>query len=304
MSFGLIGDLIAGLPMLTYFEKKYPGSYKYWVIEKKCWFTAPLYFNHPLIDKIKITDNWNGAGELDQIEMEKCDIKMFYGDTVKHSSPQWWNNYSLVEETALMHGIPDMPEVLTPEEMKPRLFKWFDVGIDNPNAHTYSRKNDSYLNIFEKSIAIWPFAQGGSEGSGRNPHPDWWSRLIAGLIEEGYKVYHYGRAADPKLSTLSGYKKMTMLSFFDQVRAALASDLVIGVDTGPMWCIGAYSHPAIHLMTNWLPNHHSNLGCFIPCNDNGTTIFVENKGNQGCNLINIDQVIETVKSKREIYDNT
>ena len=50
-SFGVIGDLVMGLPMLNYFEKKYPGSYKYWVIEKKCADCAPIYFNHPLIDR-------------------------------------------------------------------------------------------------------------------------------------------------------------------------------------------------------------------------------------------------------------
>ena len=54
-----------GLPILNYYEKKYPGSYKYWVIQKKCAQCAPLYFNHPLIDRIKITDEWDEFGDYD-----------------------------------------------------------------------------------------------------------------------------------------------------------------------------------------------------------------------------------------------
>ena len=54
--YGIIGDLIMSLPMLTYYEKKYPESYKIWAIYKKCAQCAPIYFNHPLIDRIKITD--------------------------------------------------------------------------------------------------------------------------------------------------------------------------------------------------------------------------------------------------------
>ena len=62
---GIIGDLIMGLPMLTYFEKKYPGSYKYWGIHKKMSHATPLFYNHPLIDRIKITDKWGEFGQYD-----------------------------------------------------------------------------------------------------------------------------------------------------------------------------------------------------------------------------------------------
>jgi len=50
VSYGALGDLIMGLPVLRYFEKKSPGSYKYWIMWQKCSFAAPLFINHPLID--------------------------------------------------------------------------------------------------------------------------------------------------------------------------------------------------------------------------------------------------------------
>ena len=73
--YGLIGDLVMSLPILTYFEKKYPGSYKYFAIEQKVSQCAPLFFNHPLIDRIKITDEWSGFGRIDRRLIAGCNIK-------------------------------------------------------------------------------------------------------------------------------------------------------------------------------------------------------------------------------------
>ena len=293
---GLIGDLIAGLPILTYLEKKYPGSYKYWGIERKCAFTAPIYLNHPLIDRIKIGDNWGTPGPYDDKLRSECQVQLPQRmEEITHSSADWWNHYSFVEETAISRGIEDMKEVLSEDEMKPKLYKWFDVGFDHPHAHTYTKKNSIDLAQFEKNIAIWPFAQG-EPGSGRNSRPGWWSNLIQLLGEAGYTVYHYGRNVEPVLSNLSHYRKLTHMSFFDQVKAALASKMVIGAETGPMWVMGAYSHPAIHLMTNYLPNHCKNFTCLVPVNDNGTNMFIKNNGN-GWEGMNPRQVIEIVDAK-------
>ncbi len=293
MSYGLIGDLVAGLPMLAYYEKKYPESYKYWVIERKCAFTAPVFFNHPLIDRIKITDGWSEFGEIDRAEMDKCDILVPYGPgQVHHSSPDWWNNYSMVEENAIMHGIHDMPEVLTEEEMKPKLYKWFDVGIQNPDAHTYTRTHASYTKCFEKSVALWPFAQG-ETGLGRSPSIEWYQELIKKLHDKGYKVYHYGRAKEPRISEMSNYKKLTNLNYFDQVKACLASDVTIGPNTGAMWVIAAYSHPTIQLNTNFFHNHNENVLCLAPIGDEAINLYVP-RNPMGVDAIDIDEVIENV----------
>ena len=54
-SFSLIGDLIMSLPQLTYYKKKFKDTYIYFVIHKKIAYSAPLFFNHPYIDKILIS---------------------------------------------------------------------------------------------------------------------------------------------------------------------------------------------------------------------------------------------------------
>jgi hypothetical protein len=288
MSYGVLGDLVMGLPMLNYFEKKYPGSYKFWVIEKKCSIGAQLYFNHPLIDRIKITDEWGGFGKIDKQLMEKCDIIAECPPADKRGRPDWYNYESCVEHTAILGGIKDIKEVLTEDEMKPRLYKWFDTGAPAVTS-TYAKKANTSDIIYDNNIAIWPFA--GSPG--RSPSPRWWNILVDGLIHKGYSVFHYGMPYDPKISNLEGYRAFTQLSYFDQVRSSLASQLVIGTDSGAMWVMGAYSHPAINLMTNYLPGHRSNLLALEPINDNGQTFYEMG----GCDNISIRQVANNIMER-------
>ena len=290
MSYGLIGDLIMGLPMLTYFEKKYPGSYKYWVIEKKCSVCAPLYFNHPLIDRIKITDEWSGFGEEDKRLMASADVKTTC-EGWKHDRPDWYNVRSCVEETAIVAGISDFLEILK-EEISPQLNKWFNVGFFNPKCHTYTKQYTSSNEGFKNNIAIWPFATAGDK-TGRSPSLGWWKKVVETLISLGYTVYHYGMPTEPKITTIEGYCNFTFLSYFEQVQGALASKLTIGTDSGSMWVMGAYAHPAINLMTMWLKNHKTNHLALAPVNLNATNLFKEG----GCDNITIDEILTIVKKK-------
>jgi ADP-heptose:LPS heptosyltransferase len=289
MGYGVIGDLIMSLPLLNYFEKKHPGSYKYWVIEKKCSQSAPIYFNHPLIDRVKITDNWDSFGQQDKLLISNCDIVMSKGNG--HKNSEWYNEHSCIQETADARGNIKLEELLTEEEMKPKLYKWFDVGIPNARS-TYSKEGRTLGREYHNNISIWPFA--GSDG--RSPSPKWWNLVIDRLIDEGYSVCHYGMPSDPKLSDKKGYYTYPQLSYFDQVKAALASRITIGTDSGAMWVMGAYSHPSINLMTNWLPNHNRNFMALEPINDNGETFFA--KG--GCDNISTEEVVSSVKRRARI----
>ena len=64
-AFSLIGDLIMSLPQLNYYKSKYKDIYVNFVIHKKISYCAPLFFNHPLIDKIHISGEWSGFNEND-----------------------------------------------------------------------------------------------------------------------------------------------------------------------------------------------------------------------------------------------
>lgn len=268
VSYGVIGDLIMGLPVLTYFEKKYPGSYRYFMIEQKVAFTAPLYFNHPLIDCIRITGEWSGFSKEDYEIANTCDIKCTMTNW-KHDEQDWYNHRGQVEETARIAGIYDLKDVLTVEEMYPKLYKWFDVGEDDPNFQTYSKHNREQK-LLDKTIAIWPFATAGDK-LGRSPSVEWWRELVLKAVNMGYEIAQLGYKNEPEISSYT--ERYNHLTFFEQVKMALACKMVIGTDSGPMWVMGAYDHPAIHLMTNWLPGHTRNFDALTPVNNNHATFF-------------------------------
>ena len=284
MANAVIGDIIMSLPMLTYFEKKYNGSYKNFLIEKKCSQAAPLFFNHPLIDRIKITDNWDSFGPNDLELADQCDIVI--SNKPKNTSELWYNHNSCVIETAAMRGITDIQDVLTEDELFPKLYKWFDVGL--PDVHSTYSKSGSGDKKYDNVISIWPFA--GSPG--RSPSKEWWQTCIGELIGNGYDVFHFGMPSDPRLSDSKNYYTFPHISYFEQVKAALATRLSIGTDSGAMWVMGAYSHPAINLMTNWLPNHNSNLLALEPKNKNGTTLYAKDS----CDSISIVDVLSRIKT--------
>ena len=150
---------------------------------------------------------------------------------------------------------------------------------------------------FDRNIAIWPFAQADNH-LGRSPSTMWWNQFIEKLTKQNYTVYHYGKKTDPNLSDLPGYKNLTYLSFFDQIKACLASKLVIGPNTGPMFVVGAYSHPSLHLLTNYYHDHNENFLTLAPVNDNGTNLFIP-RNPRGLDAMIPEKVVEHVNKKIE-----
>jgi hypothetical protein len=285
VSYGLTGDLIMGLPVLQYYSYKYAGSYKIWVIEKKVGYMAPFFLNHPLIDKIRITEEWAGFGKRDRSIADSCDIRCTL-DKWRHSRPDWYNYTDCVEETAYIAGIDDLYSGIGIEDTFPKLEQWFDIGSDDPDFQTYSRQNSADTSVKNKTIAIWPFAT--ATGSiDRSPSIDWYDSLASDLIKCGYNIYQFGYSGDYRIA---GAIQFNHLTFFDQVRLALSTRMSIGTDSGNMWVMGAYTHPAIHLMTNWMEGHVKNFDALLPKNKKGHTVFAPG----GANNISREHVMKTV----------
>ncbi len=284
-SYGLVGDLVMGLPMLTYFERLYPNSYKIFTIEKKVGYMAPFFVNHPLIDKIQITQKWDGIGEADKRTIEGCYHACTY-ENWRHSKPDWYNYTNCVEETAFIAGVDDLLSVLSYDDLYPKLEQWFEVGSDDPNFQTYSKHSNADIRVKHKTIALWPYATATGKIQ-RSPSWHWYEDLVLSLNMQGYDVFQFGYQADAKIHGTHTY---THLSFFDQVRLALSCKMSIGTDSGNMWVMGAYSHPAVHLMTNWMHNHEQNFDALLPVNRNGRKVFAEG----GANNISRNQVLMEV----------
>jgi hypothetical protein len=203
VSYGIMGDTIMGLPVLKYFEKKYPNSFKYWGIEKKCAFTTELFLNQPLIDQVVISTVDEGfSDDCYRDIIDKCQVKCTTKNW-KHSRPDWYNYYTQVEETAIIAGITDIHDVLNKEEMIPNLHRYFDIGN------------------YKDTIAIWPFSSDAIDRGNRCPSRMWWTKMIDVISGMGYKVFHFGLHTEPCCSSLPTYKEYTFLSFFEQVKLSL-----------------------------------------------------------------------------------
>ena len=296
-SFSLIGDLIMSLPQLTYFKNKYKDIYTYFVIHKKISYCAPLFFNHPIIDKILISEEWGGFGLNDYNLASSCDLTTANLDHKNkkildriHQKKDWYNYHSCIDECAFMSNITDLDKFIHKDEKFPYLYKWFDTGFDvmqKKGAYTNDKKESRLNFILKNSISIWPFA-GYGRSKNRNPESSWWEKLINVFIQNKINVYHFGYTNEPILSSNTEYyHNLTKLDFFSQIRISLGSKLSLGTDSGSMWVLAAYSHPSITLITNWYENHNKNFSSLIPPNKNGDFIFKEN----GFNRLSVDEVL-------------
>jgi ADP-heptose:LPS heptosyltransferase len=270
----LIGDTVMFLPVLNYLELKYPNSYKIFPISKKTSQSAPLFINHPLIDRIHVLKEHESLSQEDRQIINTCDISI--NPFPNHPKEQdWYNYFNCVEETFRMAGLDinlyhSMPENLK----KPKLEKWFKIQRS------------------EKTIAIWPFACYGLE-TDRNPTIKWWKDLLK-ILDKDYKILHFGAEIEPDLGEgLNNYTKLTHLSFLEMIQKTLGCDLCIDTDSGSSWVIGAYGFPQINLVLKNAHNHFQKFDSFAPEN------YLNNKidliGLDGKDCINTDQILDAVK---------
>lgn len=270
----LIGDTIMFLPALNYLELKYPNSYKIFPISQKTSQCAPLFINHPLIDKIHILGEHEGLSENDMRLIESCDISV--NPFPQHPDKgDWYNYYSCIEETIRMAGINlNSFQQLPEEQRKPKLEKWFKI-----QRH-------------EKTIAIWPFACYGLE-TDRNPSIHWWKNLLK-ILDKDYKIFHFGAEIEPNLGEgLQNYTKLTHLSFFEMIQKTLGCDVCIDTDSGSSWVIGAYGFPQVNLVLKNANDHFQKFDAFAPEN------YLNNKidliGIDGKDSVNIEDVIHGIR---------
>lgn len=235
----LIGDTIMSLPILSYLKYRYSDCYINFSIAKKCAQSAPLYFNHPLIDRIKITDERDTYSKKDLDIISSCDI--VFNCTPQHEQNDWYNYYNCVEETWRMAGLDlKLFNALSFHNRFPTLYRWWD-----------KKEFDGF------NIAIWPFAAYGGGDQSRNPSVEQWKEIIKGLVRNfNAKIHHFGWYTEPILS-VKNYCMHTKKSFVEQIQSSLDCQLILGTDSGSMWATGAYHEvPQINLLSNRVQDGH------------------------------------------------
>lgn len=267
----LIGDMVMSLPIVDHLKIKYPNSYFYFSIAKKCQQAKFMFENHPNINEIKITDHEEDLGPSDYDIIKNCDVVI--NPKPNHPKEQDWYNYrSCLEETFIMGGLN-----LNDLKTKPKLY------LNNT------------IDKIKNSIAFWPVAGYGS-GFNRSPSNRWWTSLLSNFPDS--KIYQFGSEKDFKIE-LNNVENKTYKSFQEQIIESLKCSVIIGTDSGSMWVTGAYGlAPQINLITNWLPNHYNNLLALAPEGDKCFNFF----GSLSCDNISIspvkEKIIDIIKNEK------
>ncbi|MEK6881862.1 MAG: hypothetical protein AABY22_19750, partial [Nanoarchaeota archaeon] len=243
-----------------------------------------LYINHPLIDKIHITEFDEKMGDSDIALANSCNLKFDltpkhkFGEPGTSEASSWWNYKNIFQETFEMSGL-DLQEYnsMPPELQKPRLYQWFDI------------------NRFDKVIGVWPFS-GYSREFGRSPTVNWYNDLFKELIIKGYTIYHFGHFNEPNFDKIQRecgyYRNYTKLPFFNQIIMALGCQCNINCDQGTGIAIGAYGFPQISLLIKNAPLHFQKFDSFGPLNYNDLNINL--LGLNGQDSIKIEDVLAAV----------
>lgn len=275
---GLLGDMVMAEPLLTLLEKKYPGSFKYWQIARKCQQGEPLFRHHPLIDQIVISDCEEGQGPKDLEIMQTCQLVL--NTTPNHRDDLFPNFRNIYEETAHMAGFSEEDySLLSEEEKRPKLYRWFDTE-----------------NLGPKTIACWPVA-GYAKWHSRNPSQQWYEKLFSALYADGFIIYQFGHPNDYTFAPHPQHIDCRHLSFFDQIKKSLGTSIALATDSGSSLVLGAYSFNQISLLTNhWEnPRHIRNFYAFGTNNINNYSFF----GLGGCDNISQSDVIAKILEKTQ-----
>lgn len=288
----LIGDTIMSLVALNIVKLCEPDSYVNFVIAKNCAQAAPLYFNHPHIDRIKITDKIDSFGKQDLAIQKECDIIF---DCFPHLlSAMDEKHKKVMIEVAKDHGYKETDfikykfwEKNLPSDTLKELNEersWFNkyncvehtLKMANLELEMYNqipaKERVPYLSRWwdrkpfgKKHIAIWPFPAYGGGDLSRCPSEQQWKDIVSFLVRNGFSIHHFGWHEEPILSN-SGYANHTKSSFMDQIKDSLNCDLIIGCDSGSTWATAAYHEiPQINLLRPRVEHGHvENYLAFAP----------------------------------------
>lgn len=280
----MIGDCICSLIFPVYLERFYPNSTKIAYLDLKCQQLAPLLFNAPYLDGVRISTERDKVSHEDEQYFSRFDMVFDPFPTI--TEPDYFNKRSVIEETFRMFTLrgagrikPEEWNKLTDEEKKPQLNPWFIVP---------------YYNHY---IALWTSSGYNNDPANkkRNPTKQYWAGLVDRLIKEGYKVAQLGTLDHELVS--EKVKDLRHYSLFEAVKFSFDCACSIGTDSGSMWCLGAYGLNQILLTTYWRQNHIINPSALVPVNykNRAINIFEPND----INNIQYDKIIEGIKLLNE-----
>lgn len=270
---GMLGDTLCALPIAKYYKKQYPDAQIIWPIGKRFSQGAPLYLNHPDIDKIFIFDgNERQESKRDLDIVNSCDIVV--DPTPEHPDNRYPREFNIYSETFRMGGLTiDQWNTLSIEEQIPKLYRWF--------------KPEPRPSINSKCISLWGFASYGNKEQKRNPTKEWYLNLLNKLYQKNIDVIQFGHPNDPDLGCPIRFND---LDFFHQIRLSLSTDLYVGTDSGSSLIMAAYQNiPVLTVLSDhW--GHTNNPYALAPKGNDVHNFFAPG----GCDNVSVDEIAEKI----------
>jgi hypothetical protein len=158
---------------LTILEKLFPDSYKIFPISQKTAYSSVFFLNHPLIDKIHITEKYEALGQNDVEIIKNC--KAFIHPFPQHPPCPglsvgidnfWYNEYDCVEETIRMANISKNQFDLLSEEEIVEISnnKYFGLTQDFGNYKSSEHIKLCYDTKFIKDYKLIDLSGKGNDG--------------------------------------------------------------------------------------------------------------------------------------------
>jgi ADP-heptose:LPS heptosyltransferase len=271
---GQLGDLFMNLPFIRWLRSyNERGMTKQYLsidmpINRKYAEAAPLFFNHPHLDGIMITDAYDGfPSEIDSQLMERRGYDQVFPPMQPHVD-KWWEKRH--QASTVLYDYSGGQFELSDSDCQISLVKWFDVPEHKdtiafaPFAGFYNPKNDKKLST-ERA-----------------------QEIVDMILKMGYDVLQIGGPGEPILDGATQLRT----PYFDSIRHILGCKAFLHTDTGAAWAISGYQFPALGVYSHryYGPKYVKNIQ---PINPNAMYLDAPNVNE-----------IELIKIERALKDLT
>lgn len=259
---GQYGDLALNLPAISYLNKNSDWQVDM-PIHKNYREVAPLFLNHPHLNSIIITDEYEKfPNETDRKVLSGKRYDKIFNPMAAPRIHNWW--HYMHQASRVLHDY-DLG-VLPHENCQIELNQWFDVEKNRdtvaiaPFGGFYNVNNDKMLKI------------------GRA------QEIVNLLLAKGFKVLQIGGGGEPELEGTMFPKT----NYFESIRAILGCKLFIHCDTGSGWFISGYKFPQLGLYSHAYYGKKY-INAIQPVTPNGVFLSEEN-----VNQISLDKIEQKV----------
>jgi ADP-heptose:LPS heptosyltransferase len=256
---GQYGDLCMNTIACRALKEKFPECELHFGINKKYASLAPIFENHPLINKIHIWDAYDDwPSEKDRQHISKEEYDFTFNAMPKHTQDHWYINHHQTAETCYMHGL------IPPKNLQVELHKYFD---------TERNKKHVALNLYAET-----------RGFTKIPNFEQAKKISDLIKSKGYTPVQIGLPDQPQIC-----EKRFIGSFFDSVKFTLSCDFLFTVDSAMSWIASGYSFPTLGIYSYTYYPYVSTSKNWQPINPNAKYLEKDKISN-----ITLDSISEEI----------